>query len=181
MTSRYLSWQWRIRASAGNWMQAFSVRTLLERGCKEAFKPRREAWQQVRFEKMMDTITARDDPYRPACGWQYDAASINDSQGNLRPWIEWRVLIEPPDLIRSHYKSIQEHGERFLGPAPQPRGLGELVHRTRLARGLNCLQAAEEIGISPSLLSLIESGSRGKSPSKPTRTRIQKWLKRECA
>lgn len=179
--TRYLSWQWRIRASAGNWMQAFSVRTLLEKGCKVASTPRRNASQQERFEKMMDTITDHDDPYRPACGWQYDATSMHDSQGNLRPWVEWRVLIEPPDLIRSHYTGIQARGETFLGPAPQPRGLGELIQRTRLKRGLNNLQAAEEIGISPALLSMIQSGSRGKSPSKSTRAKIQKWLNQECA
>jgi DNA-binding XRE family transcriptional regulator len=179
--TRYLSWQWRIRAFTGNWMQTFSVRTLLEKGCKEAYTPRRKSWQQERFEKMMDTVTDKDDPYRPACGWQYDAASMDDSQGNLRPWIERRVLIEPPDLIPSHYESIQAHGEKFLLPASQRRGLGGLIQQTRLERGLTRLQAAEEIGISPPLLSMIESGSRGRKPSKSTNTKIQKWLKRECA
>jgi hypothetical protein len=177
--TRYLSWQWRIRAADGSWMQAFLVRTLIEKGCREAYTSRRKAWQQERFEKMMDTITDQNDPYRPANGWQYDVASIKDLQGNDRPWIDWRVLVEPPELIPLHYKNIHTQGERFLGPGAQPNKLSELIQQRRGEKGLNGLRAAEEIGISPALLSMIESGARGKSPSKQTKAKIDSWLKRE--
>jgi hypothetical protein len=160
-------------------MQSFSVRTLLENGCREVYISRRQGWQRERFEKMLDTITDQNDPYRPANGWQYDAASIKDLQGNDRPWIEWKVLIEPPELIPLQYKSVQAKGQKFSSRELQPSKLAELIKQRRTEKGLNGLRAAEEIGISPALLSMIESGSRGKRLSKPARAKIESWLNRK--
>jgi hypothetical protein len=176
-TTRYLSWQWRIRAAHDSWMQAFSVRTLLENGCREIYVSRRQGWQRERFEKMMDTITDQSDPYRPVNGWQYDAASMTDSQGNDRHWIDWKVLIEPPELIPLHYKSIQAERQKYSSLQLQPSKLSELIKQKRAEKGLDLLRAAEEIGISVSHLSMIESGARGKRLSKQVRAKIDSWLK----
>jgi ribosome-binding protein aMBF1 (putative translation factor) len=86
-------------------------------------------------------------------------------------------LIEPPELIPSHYKSIKAEGQRFCNPPSQPSKLAELIQQKRVEKGLDMLRAAEEIGISPALLSMIESGSRGKRPTKQTRAKIDSWLK----
>lgn len=173
--ARYLAWQWRVRAYQSDYLQSFSVRTLLENGCREEYDKRRAAWQRERFEKMMDTLCDLDDPYRPAECWQYDGTSLNDADGTPRRWFYWRVLIEPPAAIPAHYREIQKNGKPLSFPQPVALGARLIAKRQRLGIGLLC--AAEQIGVSPSQLSRLETGKRGNRPSKDMLSKLEKWLK----
>jgi hypothetical protein len=172
--TRYLAWQWRVRAYQGDYMQPFSVKTMLENGCRETYNRRRAAWQHERFERMLDTICDPHDPYRPADGWQYDPTSLQDTAGASRQWIEWRVLIEPPSAIRAHYQTIQK-GDKSL-PLTGTTSLGTRLLAKRQRLGLNLLCAAEQIGISSSQLSRIETAQRGKRPTKQMALKLEEWL-----
>jgi hypothetical protein len=64
--TRYLSWQWRCAAHAGDYLQPFAVTTLLT-AVGHPVNLRRLTWQRTRLEKALDTI--QHDGVMAA--WQY--------------------------------------------------------------------------------------------------------------
>jgi hypothetical protein len=169
---RFLAWQWRVRAREGNYFQPFCVRTLLENGCRESGNKRRESLQKERFEKALDTLCDVNDAHRPAATWQYDEASRTDTDGTSRNWLDWRVVIEPPDAIPMHYKTI----ERAALPVARPLGFGDRLAAKRQRCGFNLMQAAEFSGVSAAQLSRIERGVIIGQPSKETIRKLERWL-----
>jgi DNA-binding XRE family transcriptional regulator len=109
-------------------------------------------------------------------GWQYvehTDEEITGKKGWWCRWIGWKITVEPPQTVMDHYTRIKvrEPRKQTLSPPPE----ASILRETRLARGLTQMQAAEEIGVSQSLLSQIERG--GKPRLAPATTRkIKKWM-----
>jgi len=161
---RYLSWQWRTRAHAGDYGQVYRVDTLLE-AIGEAVDTRRMAWQKERFEKAFDTLLGDDS----IAAWQYQERDVGQ-------WSRSTVLVEPPEIIRATYQRLRRH------ESPAPRALptatttlGERLKRRRLALGLSQLQAAEQLAISQAYLSLLERGAKPRV-STALQRRIATWM-----
>jgi hypothetical protein len=158
---RYLAWQWRCRAREGNYFQVFSVRGLLEIGCREGYDRRRESWQRNRLERALGTL--RGDGVIAA--YQYDE--------DLRGWLDCRVMIEPPAAIPMHYAQIEKPAKDT--PA-RVSSLGGRIAEKRSRTGLTLSQTAKANRISIAQLSRLERGLCGKQLAKTTRTKLEKWL-----
>ena len=161
---RYLSWQWRTRAHAGDYGQVYRVDTLLE-AIGEAVDTRRMSWQKERFDKAFDTLLADDS----IAAWQYQ-------EHDLGQWSRSTVLVESPEIIRATYQRLRRH------EAPPPRALptaaslyGERLKQRRLLLGLSQLQAAEQLAISQAYLSLLERGAKPRV-SAALHRKIAAWL-----
>ena len=160
---RYLSWQWRTRAHAGDYGQVYRVDTLLE-AIGEAVVPRRAAWQKARFETALDTILADGG----LAAWQYHEL-------NVAEWWRSTVRLEPPEVIRATYQRLARHEAPPARALPAAPTLGERLKRRRLALDLSQIQAAEQLGISQAYLSLVERVVKTRlSPA--LQRKIQAWL-----
>jgi DNA-binding XRE family transcriptional regulator len=167
--TRYLSYQWRIRQSRGDYPGPFLVQTLLL-GIGQQVNKNDPGRTRDRLEKALNTL--QDDGV--IAGWQYE--SINEEtlgqRGWWKTWLNLKVLIEPPPQIPEQYAKIKHH---VHAPAlPKPDALP--IKQARQERGLTILQAAEEIGISASRLSRLE---RGETPSPSTRRKLERWLSKK--
>ena len=129
--TRYLSWQWRCAAHAGDYLQPFAVATLLSAVGHPA-TPRRLTWQRARLEKALDTI--QHDAV--IATWQY---AQEDTE-----WPHSTVLIEPPDAIREQYQHLEQLAASQRRPVLASDALGARLKRRRQALGLSQLQAAEQ-------------------------------------
>ncbi len=170
--ARYLSWQWRARAQHGNFLQPYRVSTLLEAVKVEA-NSRYGGRLRERLEKALDSL------HREGIigAWQYEGWEEPDAENRrwFRHWLDAKVLIEPPDAILSHYRKLGDTTEQ-ANSGPVADMLGEKLREARRRRGLTLAQAAEELGISPSHLSLLERGRRGKKLDPALSKRLQQWL-----
>lgn len=185
--ARYFAWQWRIRASEGNYFQPFPVKLLMSAVDEKLLEqpkanPTRE---RNRLEKALDRLE-QDGVIR---AWQYQAEDFDPELGARgskwwSDWLEWRILIEAPQDLQDHYASI-EGASRVIDvapakPAPSPalnvRELGEQLKRARTERNLTQLQAAEQMGITQPLLSALENLKYARSLRKSTITKIETWL-----
>ncbi|MEM8931543.1 MAG: helix-turn-helix transcriptional regulator, partial [Acidobacteriota bacterium] len=166
---RYLSWQWRIRAGEGHYLQPYRVETLLTAADLEIGD--RPARTRERFEAALDRLETD----RAIAAWQYtDAWREPTSQrpGWWRRWLDARVVIEPPTAILDAYRQLTR------GPATRSTrasdDLGRRLAERRAALGWTQLRLAEALGISRSMISAIESSSR--RPSQAVRHAIETWL-----
>jgi DNA-binding XRE family transcriptional regulator len=171
--TRYLSWQWKIRAHEANYTQPFSVRGLLDESGIETddHKPARA---KDRLEKALDQLL--EDHIINHWEWnseQWDEAEHGGQRGWLTRWLNATVLIEPPDEIKDHYRKL----ERELPPAPKPKpgaDLGARLAAERKARRITQAMMAEILGINPSSVCSIERGNQ-KAGAK-LRAKIETWL-----
>jgi len=163
--TRYLSWQWRCEAHAGDYLQPFAVATLLTAVGHPA-NPRRLTWQRTRLEQALDTI--QHDGVMAA--WQYAQEHAD--------WPKSTVLIEPPDTIREQYQHLEqlEAPRRRQGLAPD--ALGARLKRRRQALGLSQIQAAEQLGLHQGHFSRLERGQV--TPSPAVRKRLDTWCADEA-
>ncbi|MEE8292268.1 MAG: helix-turn-helix domain-containing protein [Candidatus Tectomicrobia bacterium] len=161
--TRYLSWQWRTRAHAGNYLQPYRVDTLLE-AVGQSVNPRRCAWQRGRLEKTMDTI--QDD--NVIATWQYKHL-------DEVCWARSTMLIEPPDSIQDAYQRITQHEATSRRLLPILTTLGERLKQRRRALGLSQIRTAEQLEISQAYLSLLERGRKTQHGA-ALKKRISVWL-----
>jgi DNA-binding XRE family transcriptional regulator len=172
--TRYLNWQWRIRQARGNYLDPFSVSTLLDEAVREEVDAKHPVRTKDRLEKALETL--QQDGI--ITGWQYqgdfDEAIVGRS-GWWKEWLNWRIAIEPPQKVMDRY------AEKILVPLTKKPAalsaaelLAEQVKSTRKERGLTQMQAAEEIGIDQATLSRIERGR--KRPAPDTLTKLKSWL-----
>jgi hypothetical protein len=171
--ARYLSYQWRCRAHSGNYMQTFKVKGLLEAvGEHENFRyPTRV---RERLEKAFDTLHHD----KVINGWQYDRWEEPPAtrRGWVRDWLQATVLVEPPDTIKDTYRSLERHEVPPPKAFPMLKTLGERLKQRRRELGLSQIQAAEQLGMSPSYLHRLEKGYRGKKLSSEMQRHIDSWL-----
>ena len=169
--TRYFSWLWRCRAEGNSYADPVGVRVLLE-AIGEGVSKHHPTNTKERLEKALDTL--QQDGVVTA--WQYgpDAdETIVGQRGWVETWLSWKVIVEPPDSIQTHYRDIPEAPIRRVPALPTPANLGEKVKAARAARGLSQLQAAEQIGIANTLLSRVEAG---KPIAPKTKRKLDAWL-----
>ena len=126
------------------------------------------------MEKALDTLLQD----RVIAAWQYDRweESLVTRRGWAPHWLQATILIEPPESIRVTYQRLTRYEAPARPALPVPTSLGERLKRYRKALGLTQLQAAEQLGISPSYLNRLEQGNRGKKPSPGVQRAINTWL-----
>lgn len=171
--ARYLSYQWRCKAHAGDLLQPFKVASLLA-AVGHALNLRDPARTRARLEKALD-ILLHD---RIIAAWQYarwdEAATARRGWGNV--WLQATILIEPPDNVRTHYQRLTQHEAPAPLPLPAPLTLGARLRQRRQQLGLTLTQVAEQLRISPSYLHRLEQGHRGKRPAAKLQQRLEAWL-----
>ncbi len=168
--ARYLSWQWRTQARTGEYLRPYRVITLIE-AVGEGVNHRKPSLTRDRLEKALDVLQS-DEVVRM---WQYDRwdESAASSRGWVHEWVQATVLIEPPEVVKEQYQRLERLGPSSIGPA-LPEGLPERIKRRRKELGLSQMEAAEQVGISQSYLSLLE---RGKASEKQLSQSVRKVLK----
>lgn len=147
--TRYFSWQWRIRATAGDMTRPFKVKTLVEEVGRELNRNRQNPNRPVeRLEKALDVLTADG----VITAWQYqDGFDVPYTEkGYYEKWLAASVIVEPPQVFLDHAEQLQAPKKKAL---PVPKADRDKVKafdpaRLKLARqvrGLTQLQAAETI------------------------------------
>jgi DNA-binding XRE family transcriptional regulator len=171
--ARYLSYQWRCRAHHGDYLQPFRVVTLLDAAGAELDR-RDPARTRARLEKALDTLLQD----RVIAAWQYDRweESLVTRHGWASHWLQATLLIESPESIRATYQHLARYEAPVHAALPAPARVGERLKHHRKTIGLTQLQAAEQLGISPSYLNRLEQGNRGKKPSPVVQRTIETWL-----
>ena len=171
--TRYLSYQWRCRAHNGDYLQPYRVVTLLD-AVGNTVDPRHPARTRTRLERTLETLLGD----RVIAAWQYDHwdEAHMDRQGWVDHWLKATILIEPPEVIRQQYQRLAQYETAPQVALPAPDSLGVRLKRQRLQRGLTLIQAAEQLGISPSYLSRLEQGRRGHNLPMALRRHLEVWL-----
>jgi len=123
----YLAWQWRIRASHGNFEQPWYVRTLLEGACipippKTDRKARQRLIQY--FEAALDHMAGTQDPDQPESAerkrvitsWEYQQGEYATLRyhGAFEEWLSWTVRIVPPNEVLQRYARIAPAAARAI-------------------------------------------------------------------
>ncbi|MEK4011678.1 helix-turn-helix domain-containing protein [Peribacillus sp. FSL M8-0224] len=181
--TRYLSWRWRTQARKGDFLQPNKTSTLLE-SIGEKLNDRTPSRTRERFEKALDVL--QNDGV--IASWHYEKwdESIADYKGWASIWLNSMILIEPPDIIKEQYRSIEKKqkshtGNRLAKQAPgglkSSEHIGEQIRITRKKLNLSLYQLAEELEISAPYVSNIERGM--KIPSTKIQTKMKKWLEKQ--
>ena len=174
---RYLTWQWRVRQGRGEYLIPFQVSTLLK-AAGVTVDTRNPGRTQTRLEKALDRL--HDDGV--IAGWQYVDLVEEESagkKGGWRRWLTWKIQVEPPQAVMDQYAGIKPREPRKPS-IPARGGIDpEQIKKLRLQNGLTQMQAAEEIGISQSLISQLERGSKPRLAS-GTVKKIRRWLERKA-
>ena len=79
-------------------------------------------------------------------------------------------------MIRQQYQRLVQYEAATQAILPAPDSLGARLKRRRQQRGLTLIQAAEQLGISPSYLSRLEQGRRGHSLPTIVQRHLEAWL-----
>jgi DNA-binding XRE family transcriptional regulator len=168
-----LSYQWRCRAHNGDYLQPYRVATLLA-AIGVTVDRRHPGRTRARLERCLETLLAD----RVIAAWQYDRWDEGHAtrQGWVDHWLQATILIEPPEVIQQQYQHLAQHEAATRVALPAPDSLGERLKRRRRQRGLTLIQAAEQLGISPSYLSRLEQGRRGHSLPTAVQRPLDAWL-----
>ncbi|MFJ7364588.1 helix-turn-helix domain-containing protein [Peribacillus frigoritolerans] len=181
--TRYLSWRWRTQARKGDFLQPNKTSTLLE-SIGEKLNDRTPSRTRERFEKALDVL--QNDGV--IASWHYEKwdESIADYKGWASIWLNSMILIEPPDIIKEQYRSIEKKqkshtGNRLAKQATadlkSSEHIGEQIRIKRKKLNLSLYQLAEELEISAPYVSTIERGM--KVPSTKIQTKMKKWLEEQ--
>jgi len=176
--ARFLSWQWRIGAQKGEFLRTYKARTLLEEVAMET-NSRQPSRTRDRLEKALDRLQADE----VISAWQYhdfDESQL-PRQGWTSQWLEARITIEAPEVIKNAYRNLDQLTARPAvvkaikkpAPKPIPPNLGKRLRSKRQGLGLTQLQTAEQLGISQAYVAQIE---RGRNPSARVSALLQEWL-----
>jgi len=158
--TRYLSWQWRCEAQSGNYLQPFTVTTLLT-AVGHPVNRRRLTSQRERLEKTLDTIQHD----HVIAAWQY--AQEHDD------WPKSTILVEPPEPIREQYQHLEQHEIPQRRLVQASNALGARLKCRRQALGLSQIQAAEQLGLHQGYYSRLERDHVMASPA--VRRRLETW------
>ncbi|MEM9552626.1 MAG: helix-turn-helix transcriptional regulator [Acidobacteriota bacterium] len=169
---RYLAWQWRIRARAGDYLRPLRVDTLLRAVDLDAAlsRGRRPAVVRDRLESALDQLV--DDAVLAA--WHYERWR-EPATGRPRWLAHWReapVVLEPPPEIPDAYRSLERRRRR--GPRPVPSSLGRRLAVRRRRDALTQAAVAAQLGVSRAHIAALETGRR--APSATLAERLEAWL-----
>jgi hypothetical protein len=168
--ARYLSWQWRIKASRSDYLVPYHLETLLKAISLEMDR-RFPGRTRSRLERALDTLE-RDGVVR---AWQYQ---LDRTQGRkvhwANEWLQSTVLIEPPELIFDRYQKIGQKRRDVVEISALPQRLRDRRRRAKMS----ILVAAEQSGVSPQEFLSAESG---RSTEDSVRNKLEEWLERTIA
>ena len=160
--TRYYSYLWRCRARTGSFSKPIKVSTIFAEGLRLEIDNRRLARTKDHF------LSCHRNLQRDAVisGWRY--------QGQVGPWPDWAITIDPPAEILQHYGPLMR-GHQSTQPQenlpPEVRQLvGEQIRQKRLGAGLSQLSLAQQLGISQAVVSKVESGCAAAPNS------LREWL-----
>ena len=120
-------------------------------------------------------------PGEQACAIDVDLVEEESAgkKGGWCRWLTWKIQVEPPQAVMDQYAGIKPREPRKPS-IPARGGIDpEQIKKLRLQNGLTQMQAAEEIGISQSLISQLERGSKPRLAS-GTVKKIRRWLERKA-
>jgi hypothetical protein len=168
--ARYLSWQWRIRASQLDYLQPYRVSTLV-RAVDLKEDQRFPSRTRDRLERGLDQLQS-DGVIRT---WQYESDRAQEGKiGWLPQWLKSTILVEPPQIIFERYQRIgQKRGE-----VVEFSEVADRIKEKRLEANLSVLGAAEHIGVLPRDYLLAENGRR---PAVSAIDKLVKWLSEPLA
>ncbi|MFJ5766355.1 helix-turn-helix domain-containing protein [Lysinibacillus sp. NPDC093210] len=180
--ARYFSWRWRTQARKGDFLQPNKIRTLLE-AIGENVNERTPSRTRDRLEKALDQLL--EDGVLSA--WHYHKwdETIANNKGWVRLWLDSTILVEPPEIIKNQYRSIEKtksttHYALDFQDSAQHKAkgatIGNQLRAIRKQFNLSLLQVSEELEISPSYISNIERGI--KTPSVKIQNNISRWLQK---
>lgn len=192
--ARYFSWQWRIQARSADFNRPYRVATLLE-AVGEKLNPRRPNNTRERLEKALDTLQADG----VISAWQYDRwdEEVAAQRGWGQLWTQATLLLEPPEVVREAYKSIERPKDKDKDKDKGTKGakddlkllraallsaekadndvpLAARLQQKRKLTGLSQLEAADKLGIVQSYLSKLERSQV--KPAPDLERRILHWL-----
>jgi DNA-binding XRE family transcriptional regulator len=172
--ARYLSWQWRVGAHSGDFIRTYRVQTLLdELGLHVA--EHRPARTRERFEMALDCLQSD----RLISSWQYGEGFREEDlprESWFGLWLEARVVVEAPEVIKSTYQELAQLRESRRRPPALPApesNWAERLKRHRKTLGISQMVAAEQLGVSRAYLAQVE---RGRVPSGALAAKLQEWL-----
>jgi len=190
--SRYIAYLHRVRASKRTYFQPITVETLVDAaGLK--FERRRAGYAKERLEKALDALAAPGDK-QVIAGWEYlnwDEPPERLKFGWSDQWLGAYVRIEPMASTIDHYEKIcvprlKNTGTPILPslltsseaarelPSDAAKTLGQRLRALRRTRRWPLAIPAEDLDITSSGLSLIETGKR--RPSAHVANRIERWI-----
>lgn len=180
--ARYFSWRWRTQARKGDFLQPNKIRTLLE-AIGENVNERTPSRTRDRLEKALDQLL--EDGVLSA--WHYHKwdETIANNKGWVRLWLDSTILVEPPEIIKDQYRSIEKtksasHYSLNFQDSAQHKAkgvtIGNQLRAIRKQFNLSLLQVSEELEISPSYISNIERGV--KTPSVKIQNNISRWMQK---
>jgi hypothetical protein len=150
--ARYLSWQWRIRASQLEYLQPYRVRTLLS-AIDLVANSRFPSRTRDRLETALEQLQ-RDGVIG---AWQYDQdRSEQHKAGWMDAWLVSTILVEPPQVIFERYRNLGQRRDELVDTAEFAGRLKE----KRLHNGLTIVRAAEQCGVPAQEYLLAENGRR---------------------
>jgi hypothetical protein len=168
--ARYLSWQWRVRASQLDYLRPYRVSTLVH--AIDLREDRRfPSRTRDRLERALEQLH-EDGVIR---AWQYD--SERKEEGKMRwlgQWLESTILVEPPQIILDRYQHIGQKRAELVDISE----VAERLKEKRLDANLSILRAAEQSGVPPRDYLFAENGRR---PTGSALDRLVKWLKSPLA
>ena len=180
--ARYFSWRWRTQARKGDFLQPNKIRTLLE-AIGENLNERTPSRTRDRLEKALDQLL--EDGVLSA--WHYHKwdETIANNKGWVRLWLDSTILVEPPVIIKEHYRSIEKTKKAshtvidiqdIAHQKTKGATIGNQLRAVRKQFSLSLLQVSEELEISPSYISNIERGI--KTPSVKIQNKMMRWLQK---
>lgn len=108
----YLTFQWRIRGSTGNYKQPWTAETLWRAACKQP-DPKHPARSRKELEDALDTLQKSG----VIAFWEYerkdepelwDAKGGSPARGWLQKWLRWTIRIGPPPAVLEHYRDLSK-------------------------------------------------------------------------
>lgn len=176
--TRYLSWLWRINYKNS---EPLSVSTILAKGIMENVNISNPSRTKERFDKALDQLVSDN----VISGWQYQNVdeSIVGQRGWITNWLQWKVIVEPPQVIIDQYAKIANHKNKSNKKIKAVIDIldvgvtGAMLKEKRLLLGLTQLQTAEKIGISRPRISWIERHDDAVI-TKPELKKLKVWFEK---
>lgn len=115
----YLSFQWRIRSSHGNYEQPWKVETLLVGSRVLTEKEREDRRYHQRVREQCEAALDRLQRDGVIGAWEYDRWDEDalDGRGWFRRWLQWTVHITPPASVVAQYAQIARASARAIAAA----------------------------------------------------------------
>ena len=179
--TRYLSWLWRINSQSDP--KPLTVSTIITKGIMENVNIKNPSRTKERFEKALDQLVSDN----VISAWQYENEneSIVGQHGWITNWLQWKVVVKPPQVIIDQYAKIVDQKNKITKQIQKDSpGIvelmitGAMLKEKRLLLKLTQLQAAEEIGISRPRISRIESSVDKSIITKPELKKLAVWFKK---